>query len=49
MCGGHNLLADLKLQESGSHYRNFVRMSSQDFEFLLNAIDPKIYIKWTLQ
>lgn len=36
------MLADLKLQESSGHFQNFVRISSQDFEFLLNAISPKI-------
>jgi len=42
MSGAHNLLADLKFQESSGQFHNFVRMSSEDFKFLLNAIAPKI-------
>ncbi|XP_046144675.1 protein ANTAGONIST OF LIKE HETEROCHROMATIN PROTEIN 1-like [Osmia bicornis bicornis] len=38
---GGNLLSDLQL-ETGGHFKNFVRMSSEDFEFLINAIGPKI-------
>nr|XP_034178195.1 protein ANTAGONIST OF LIKE HETEROCHROMATIN PROTEIN 1-like [Osmia lignaria] len=38
---GGSLLSDLQL-ETGGHFKNFVRMLSEDFEFLINAIGPKI-------
>lgn len=40
---GCSLLADLKLQETSGHFRYFVRMSSEDFEFSCNEIGPRIH------
>lgn len=42
-----NLLLDLKSQEISGHFKNFTRMSSTDFEYLLNLIGPKIKTKDT--
>ncbi|XP_074039919.1 uncharacterized protein [Leptinotarsa decemlineata] len=39
---GSTLLEDLKFQEISGQFQNFVRMSSQDFELLINMIGPKI-------
>lgn len=39
---GYNLLTDMRLQENSGHFKNFNRMSSEDFMFLINAIGPKI-------
>lgn len=40
--GGLPLMNILKNQEISGQYRNFIRMSSTDFEYLLNLIGPKI-------
>lgn len=40
--GGVILLENLLTDESTGHFKNFLRMSSQDFELLLNLIEPKI-------
>lgn len=40
--GAKNLLVDLKMQKISGQYKNFTRMSPTDFEYLLNAIGPKI-------
>ncbi|KZC14190.1 hypothetical protein WN55_06621 [Dufourea novaeangliae] len=37
-----NVLADLKVQENSGHFRNFIRMSSEDFKLLSNPIGAKI-------
>jgi len=42
ICSGSDLLNCLQQQEISGQYRNFVRMSSIDFEFLINLIGPKI-------
>nr|XP_034194607.1 uncharacterized protein LOC117610879 [Osmia lignaria] len=43
---GENLIRDLQLEPSG-HFKNFVRMLSEYFEFLINGIGPKIQKKDT--
>lgn len=40
--GGQGLLPDLKFQEVSCHYTYFTRMSSVDFEILVNLVGPKI-------
>lgn len=42
-----NLILDMKSQEISGHFKNFTRMASTDFEFLLNLIGPKIFTKDT--
>ncbi|CAH1954151.1 unnamed protein product [Acanthoscelides obtectus] len=44
---GSNLLADL-LKEASGFFENFCRMSSEDFEILLNMVESYIvkYTKW---
>lgn len=37
-----SLLSNLKFDESTGQYKNFLRMSSEDFEFLINLVGPKI-------
>ncbi|KAJ8948048.1 hypothetical protein NQ318_003382 [Aromia moschata] len=32
------LIADTKLQEMSGHFKNFIRISSEDFEFLINMM-----------
>jgi len=39
---GSDLLNTLRRQEMSGQFRNFVRMSSTDFEYLINLIGPKI-------
>lgn len=39
---GSTLLRDLKFQECSGQFQNFVRMSSTDFEEIINMIGPKI-------
>lgn len=36
------MLPDIKLEENSGHCKNFIRKSSEDFEFLINAIEPNI-------
>lgn len=43
---GSNLLNDLLLEDTGQ-FKNFCRISSADFEFLINAIGPKVAKKNT--
>lgn len=43
---GTQLLADFTLQDTG-HFKNFCRMSSEDFEVLINLIGHKIVKKDT--
>lgn len=43
----HDLLLDLRSQELSGHYRNFLRMSSSNFENLLNLVAPFIQRKDT--
>lgn len=45
--GSSQLLNILSLDESTGHFKNFLRMSPQDFEILLNKIGPKIQKKDT--
>jgi hypothetical protein len=40
--GASNLLNILKNQEISGQYKNFIRMSSTDFEYLLNVIGPRV-------
>lgn len=43
ICGGKSLLLnDLRSQEVNGQFQNFMRMSSSDFDFLINLIGPKI-------
>lgn len=42
MCSGTDLFNNLQQQEISTQYRNFIRMSSIDFEYLINLIGPKI-------
>ena len=42
-----NLLQSMLIEEDTGHFKNFVRMSSADFEVLLNLIGPKIEKKNT--
>lgn len=42
MCSGTDLFNNLQQQEISGQYRNFIRMSSIDFEYLINLIGPKI-------
>lgn len=37
-----NLLSTLKFDESTGQYKNFLRMSSEDFEYLINLVGSKI-------
>lgn len=37
-----SLIAHLQFDETTGNFRNFVRMASEDFEFLLGKIGPKI-------
>uniref|UniRef100_A0A2S2NBZ4 Putative nuclease HARBI1 n=1 Tax=Schizaphis graminum TaxID=13262 RepID=A0A2S2NBZ4_SCHGA len=39
---GLNLLNDLQFDENILHFQNFTRMSSEDFELLINLIGPKV-------
>ncbi|CAI6372747.1 unnamed protein product [Macrosiphum euphorbiae] len=39
---GSSLLSTLKFDESTGQFKNFLRMSSQDFETLINMVGPKI-------
>lgn len=39
---GIKLMDLLSLDESTGHFKNFLRMSANDFEFLINKIGPKI-------
>jgi len=39
---GSSLLSNLQFDESTGQYKNFLRMSSEDFEFLINLVGPKI-------
>ncbi|CAI6369607.1 unnamed protein product [Macrosiphum euphorbiae] len=39
---GSDLLNTLRRQEMSGQFRHFVRMSSTDFEYLINLIGPKI-------
>ena len=36
------LLADMRFQEVSGHYKNFTRMSSTDFEKIIQLVGPKI-------
>lgn len=38
----NNLVMDMKSQEISGHFKNFTRMSSTDFEYLINLIGPQI-------
>lgn len=38
----YDLLFILKNQEISGHYKNFTRINSTDFEYLMNLIGPKI-------
>ncbi|XP_022177580.1 uncharacterized protein LOC111038683 [Myzus persicae] len=40
--GGNTLLQDLRTQEINGQFQNFMRMTSTDFDFLINLIGPKI-------
>ncbi|XP_008180263.1 uncharacterized protein LOC103308527 [Acyrthosiphon pisum] len=40
--GGNTLLQDLRIQEINGQFQNFMRMTSTDFDFLINLIGPKI-------
>jgi hypothetical protein len=40
--GGGRLLQTLLMDESTGNFKNFLRMSSEDFEILINWIGPKI-------
>ncbi|KAL4103982.1 hypothetical protein QTP88_019295 [Uroleucon formosanum] len=42
ICSGSDLLNCLQEQEISGQYRNFIRMSSIDFEYLINLIGEKI-------
>nr|CAH7721791.1 unnamed protein product [Callosobruchus chinensis] len=44
---GSTLLSDLWLEESTGQFKNFVRMSSENFEILINLIGPKVENKNT--
>nr|CAH7745758.1 unnamed protein product [Callosobruchus chinensis] len=44
---GSTLLSDQRLEESTDQFKNFVRMSSEDFEILINLIGPKVVKKNT--
>nr|CAH7734677.1 unnamed protein product [Callosobruchus chinensis] len=44
---GSTLLSDLRLEESTGQFKNFVHMSSEDFEILINLIGPKLEKKNT--
>jgi len=37
-----SVLSNLKFDEITGQYKNFLRMSSEDFEFLINLVGPKI-------
>lgn len=39
---GLNLLNDLQFDENILHFQNFTRMSSEDFQLLINLIGPKV-------
>jgi hypothetical protein len=39
--GGSDLLCDLAIEDTGQ-FKNFCRLSSSDFELILNRIGPKI-------
>jgi len=39
---GLNLLNDMQFDENILHFQNFTRMSSEDFELLINLIGPKV-------
>lgn len=39
---GLNLLNDMQFVENILHFQNFTRMSSEDFELLINLICPKV-------
>ncbi|KAK9879179.1 hypothetical protein WA026_004027 [Henosepilachna vigintioctopunctata] len=39
---GNRLMADMVIQHTEETVRNFVRMSSEDFEYLLTMVSPKI-------
>jgi len=47
ICSGSDLLNCLQEQEISGQYRNFIRMSSIDFEYLINLIGEKISKKDT--
>lgn len=38
---GSTLLTDLRTQEINGQFQNFLRMSSSDFDYLINLIGPK--------
>lgn len=40
--GGNTLLHDLRTQEINGQFQNFMRMTSTDFDLLINLIAPKI-------
>jgi hypothetical protein len=40
--GAWNFLNILKNQEISGQYKNFIRMSSTDFEYLLNVTGPRV-------
>ncbi|CAG9792732.1 unnamed protein product [Diatraea saccharalis] len=42
-----NLIQDMKSQEISGHFKNFTRMASTDFEYLLNLIGPQIQTRDT--
>ena len=44
---GRELLADMIFQEISGHYKNFTRMSSTDFEHIINLVGPKIMKNYT--
>ena len=44
---GHNILNELKVELSTGQFNNFVRMSSEDFEVLIQMIGPKVMKKDT--
>ena len=44
---GRELLADMRFQEISGHYKNFTRMSSTDFENIINLVGPKIMKNYT--
>jgi hypothetical protein len=45
--GGSTLLTDLRVQQINGKFQNFLRMSSSDFDYLINLIGPKIEKTYT--
>lgn len=39
---GLNLINNMQFDENISHFKNFTRMTSEDFEVLMHLIGPKL-------